>query len=239
MCGRYTLSAGHEALAREFLAEFAEEMRMSWNPRYNITPGTGIVGIHEDRDKGGRKAEVFHWGLVPSWAKDPDIGYKLINARAETIAEKPSFRDAFRYRRCLVPANGFYEWDRTKSPRQPYYFHPGSQDFMALAGIWEHWLHPSGSEILSVSLITTEANSLMQSIHHRMPLILPKTAWASWLSTESVRPSISPFLDAAEPEEFLICHPVSTRVNKATEEGADLIQIQEVPGDSGGQLDLF
>src|SRR5210317_2245796 len=116
MCGRYTLSAGHESLARAFLAEFSKELQASWKSRYNIAPGTGIVAILEDRDRGGRKAEVFHWGLVPGWAKDPKIGYKLINARAETIGEKPSYRDAYRYRRCLVPASGFYEWDRRKSP---------------------------------------------------------------------------------------------------------------------------
>ena len=158
MCGRYTLSAGHEALARAFLAEFAEELQASWKARYNIAPGTGIVAILEDRDRGGRKAEVLHWGLVPHWAKDPNIGYKMINARAETIGEKPAYRDAYRYRRCLVPASGFYEWDRTKSPRQPYYFYPKGSDFMAMAGVWEPWPHPSGSEILSVSLITTTAN---------------------------------------------------------------------------------
>jgi putative SOS response-associated peptidase YedK len=239
MCGRYTLSAGHEALAREFLAEFAEEMKASWNSRYNISPGTGIVAIQEDRDKGGRKADVFHWGLVPSWAKDPDIGYKLINARAETIAQKPSFRDAFRYRRCLVPASGFYEWDRTKSPRQPHYFHPAESSIMAMAGIWEHWLHPCGSEILSISLITTAANKLMEPIHHRMPLILPRESWAEWLSTDNVKPSIETYLDKAEPDNYLQCHPVSTRVNKASEEGEDLIHVQDSEEQTGGQLDLF
>ncbi len=239
MCGRYTLSAGHEALAREFLAEFAEEMKMSWNPRYNITPGTGIVAIQEDRDKGGRKADVFHWGLVPSWAKDPDIGYKLINARAETIADKPSFRDAFRYRRCLVPASGFYEWDRTKSPRQPYYFHPGKSEIMAMAGIWEHWLHPSGSEILSVSLITTAANKLMEPIHHRMPLILPKEAWNPWLDTNNVKPSIGRFLDVNQPDEFLTCHPVSLEVNKGSVDAKELIDEALLPEGGQDQLDLF
>jgi len=239
MCGRYTLSAGHEALARAFLAEFSEELKASWKPRYNITPGTGIVAILEDRDLGGRKADVFHWGLVPGWAKDTTIGYKLINARAETIAEKPSFRDAFRYRRCLVPASGFYEWDRRSTPRLPYYFHPSQDEFMAMAGVWEYWLHPSGSEIYSISLITAKANSLMAPIHHRMPLLLPKQSWQAWLNTDEVQPSIGGFIKAANSEGFLECHAVSTEVNKATTEGPLLIEKIPIRDEPGGQLDLF
>jgi putative SOS response-associated peptidase YedK len=239
MCGRYTLSAGHEALARAFLAEFGEELKASWKPRYNITPGTGIVAIHEDRDRGGRRAEVFHWGLVPSWAKDPNIGYKLINARAETIGDKPSYRDAYRYRRCLVPASGFYEWDRRKSPRQPYYFHPAKDEFMAMAGIWEHWMHPSGSEILSVSLITTAANKTVGKIHHRMPVILEPMDWDRWLDTgnvkaEGLRELLSPAGDA-----LLKTHPVSTRVNKTDFDEPVLIEETASDSASSGQLDLF
>ena len=242
MCGRYTLSAGHEALARAFLAEFADEIKASWKPRYNIAPGSGIVAILEDRDKGGRKADVFHWGLVPSWAKDVNIGYKLINARAETIAEKPSFRDAFRYRRCLVPASGFYEWDRKVSPRQPYYFHPSQDDFMAMAGIWEYWLHPSGSEIFSVSLLTTRADTLMEPIHHRMPVILKAHKWADWLDTGNVKPGINDFLDDTTEQRILSMHPVSREVNKAERDEETLIQPIELSGkndNQSGQLDLF
>ncbi|MEX0324354.1 MAG: SOS response-associated peptidase [Puniceicoccaceae bacterium] len=237
MCGRYTLSAGHEALAREFLAEFAEEMQVSWKSRYNITPGTGVVAILEDRDKGGRKADVFHWGLVPSWAKDANIGYKLINARAETIAEKPSFRDAYRYRRCLVPASGFYEWDRTTSPRQPYYFYPAKNNLMAMAAVWEHWLHPSGSEILSVSLITTAANDVVGKIHHRMPVLLQPKQWDSWLNTNNVKAAGLGDLLQPAANEFIKSHPVSTRVNKTDVDEAELIE-RNVP-DADDQLDLF
>ncbi|NDV62020.1 SOS response-associated peptidase [Puniceicoccales bacterium CK1056] len=239
MCGRYTLSAGHEALAKAFLAEFGEELKASWKSRYNITPGTGIVAIHEDRDRGGRRAEVLHWGLVPSWAKDPNIGYKLINARAETIADKPSYRDAFRYRRCLVPASGFYEWDRRKSPRQPYYFRPVEEDFMAMAGIWEHWMHPSGSEILSVSLITTEANKTVGKIHHRMPVILGVDEWDRWLDTSNVKgEGLSNLLGPAS-DIFLKSCPVSSRVNKTDVDEASLTKAISLEEKPTGQMDLF
>ena len=239
MCGRYTLSAGHEALARAFLAEFAEELKASWKTRYNIPPGTGIVAIHEDRDKGGRKAEVFHWGLVPGWAKDPNIGYKLINARAETIGEKPSYRDAYRYRRCLVPASGFYEWDRRKSPRQPYYFYPTEGDFMAMAGIWEHWLHPSGSEILSVSLVTTAANSTVGKIHHRMPVLLEPANWDRWLDTGNVKAEGLGDLLVPAKDEFLQHRRVSIRVNKTDSDEPSLIEAESAKEDPVQQMDLF
>ncbi|MEX0331277.1 MAG: SOS response-associated peptidase [Puniceicoccaceae bacterium] len=239
MCGRYTLSIGHEALARAFLAEFAEELKTSWKSRYNIPPGTGVLAIHEDRDKGGRKADIFHWGLVPGWAKDPNIGYKLINARAETIGEKPSYRDAYRYRRCLVPASGFYEWDRTKSPRQPYYFHSRKMDFMAMAGIWEHWLHPCGSEILSVSLITTAANKTVGSIHHRMPVLLEPANWDRWLDTANVNGEGLRELMVPADDDFLEAQPVSTRVNKTDADDPELLEAVMLDDAPDGQLDLF
>jgi putative SOS response-associated peptidase YedK len=239
MCGRYTLSAGHEALARAFLAEFAEELKASWKDRYNISPGSGIVAILEDRDKGGRRADVLHWGLVPSWARDANIGYKLTNARAETIREKPSYRDAFRYRRCLVPASGFYEWDRSTSPRQPYYFYPRDSEFMAIAGIWEYWLHPSGSEILSVSLITTAANREVGKIHHRMPVLVDKADWATWLDTDNVKGTGLDGLMVPAGNDDICSHPVSTRVNKSEQDDSGLIEENRLEPDPRGQLDLF
>lgn len=239
MCGRYTLSAGHESLARAFLAEFAEELKMSWKPRYNIAPGSGIVAVLEDRDKGGRKAEVFHWGLVPSWAKDVNIGYKLTNARSETIKDKPSYRDAYRYRRCLVPASGFYEWDRSVFPRQPYYFHPRDTEFMAMAGIWEHWLHPSGSEILSVSLITTRANKSVGKIHHRMPVILKPENWNRWLDTDNVKATGIRELMVPSGNELLNSYPISKEVNKADRDGPALIDEVQLDQTGDGQMDLF
>ena len=239
MCGRYTLSAGHEALARACLAEFAEELQASWIARYNIAPGTGIVAILEDRDRGGRKADILHWGLVPHWAKDPNIGYKMINARAETIGEKPAYRDAWRYRRCLVPASGFYEWDRTKSPRQPYYFHPRDADFMALAGVWEHWLHPCGSEILSVSLITTAANKTVGKIHHRMPVILQEASWDRWLDPGNVKAEGLRELLTPLPDDALASYPVGLAVNKGDRDEPGLVEPVDLSESGPAQLDLF
>ena len=242
MCGRYTLSAGHEALARAFLAEFAAELKAGWRERYNITPGTGIVAIHEDRDRGGRRAEIFHWGLVPHWASDPDMGRNLTNARAETIAGKPAYRDAFRYRRCLIPASGFYEWERrgVKAP-QPWYFFPSPSPFMAMAGIWDHWLHPSGSEILSVSIVTRPAIGVVAAIHHRMPVILPPSAWAAWLDTGNVNPEMAAFTEASVGEAYLDAHRVAPLVNQAAAEGPGLIEpLKLEPGSRPpDQLDLF
>lgn len=238
MCGRYTLTAGHEALARAFLAEFAEEVRLSLNPRYNIAPGGGVVAVLEDRDKGGRRGEVFQWGLVPSWARDPSIAHKLINARSETVERKPSFSDAFRYRRCLVPMSGFYEWDRSCRPRQPYYFSHHTRPVFAVAGVWEYWLHPSGSEIYSVALLTREADPVVGKIHHRMPVILPENAWEPWLDTSRVLPGeLAPLLHTAETGR-LRSHPVTLDANKTDRDDPGLIEPVE-PSGTSEQLDLF
>lgn len=239
MCGRYTLSVAHEALARAFLAEFSDEVKQSLNPRYNIAPGGGIVAVLEDRDKGGRRGEVLQWGLVPGWARDPAISARLTNARSETLFEKPAFRDAIRYRRCLVPASGFYEWDRSRSPRQPWYFHPVGVDFMAIAGIWEYWLHPSGSEILSVALITRPADAVVGEIHDRMPLVLPANTWQAWLSTTDPRPDLPGLQVAQDSRIRFLSHPVSTAVNKTGSQAASLIDPIVLKPPDPAQLDLF
>ncbi len=239
MCGRFTLSVGPDELARVFKAEFGEDFRKMWKPRYNIPPGSGITAILEDRNRACRRAEILHWGLVPSWAGDPDIGYKLINARAETLSEKASFKDAFRYRRCLIPASGFYEWDRGTAPRQPYYFFPAGGGLMALAGIWEHWLHPSGSEILSASIITRAANGPVARIHNRMPAILEREAGDRWLDTGNVGPRNLEELLVPPREDLLAVRRVGTRVNKTTFDDPSLIEEQEAGPDPGRQLDLY
>ncbi|HKJ91310.1 MAG TPA: SOS response-associated peptidase [Oceanipulchritudo sp.] len=239
MCGRYTLISASEKLIRTFKAEFDKELVRSWKPRYNIAPGSGILAILEDRDRGGRRAEILHWGLVPAWANDPDMGYKLINARAETLSEKPSFKDAFRYRRCLIPASGFYEWERAVSPRQPYYFFPARARPIALAGIWEHWLHPTGSEILSVAIITTAANGPVGRIHDRMPVIMGESDWDRWLDVENERATgLRPLL-VAPREDFLEARRVGTRVNKTDLDEPSLIEEGEADPEPWRQLDLY
>ena len=179
---------------------------------------------------GGRKLGFMRWGLVPSWAKDMTIGQRMINARAETVAEKPSFRGAFKRRRCLIPADGFYEWQaRGKGPKQPYRI--GRQDGapFAFAGLWEAWRGGEGDELLTCTIITTEANRTLREIHPRMPVILDERDHAAWLDTtaddgKSLRPMLAP-----AAEELLFAYPVSMRVNNVRNDDADCIAPLSTP----------
>lgn len=180
MCGRFSLSQTGDALAVAFHLKTAPPVA----PRYNIAPTQPVATVVAIPDAPEPHFQVLQWGLIPSWAKDPAIGSRMINARAETVSEKPSFRAAFKRRRCLVLADGFYEWQRQgdRQPKQPYYvFLKGRQPF-AFAGLWEHWHDPaSGGELQTCTLLTTEPNSLMEPIHNRMPVILPPEDYAAWL----------------------------------------------------------
>lgn len=174
MCGRYALHAHPEVIALQF--------GLSTNPefeaRYNIAPASSILIVRN------REAALVRWGLVPRWAKDPLIGAKLNNARAETVAGKPSFRDAWRKRRCLVPASGFYEWKPESGRKQPYYVHPAQGELFALAGLWESWNGPEGP-LETCVIVTTEANETMRAIHDRMPVIVAQRDYAHWLDCSS------------------------------------------------------
>jgi putative SOS response-associated peptidase YedK len=165
MCGRYTLRISVDSLVEAFEIE---EYPPSLNPSYNIAPTQEVAAVVEEDEK--RKLEMLRWGLIPSWAKDPAIGNKMINARAETVSEKPSFRKAFKVRRCLILADGFYEWQKTDNGKQPYHIKMQDDSPFAFAGLWETW--KNGEEIRSCTIITTDANDLMGEIHHRMPVIL-------------------------------------------------------------------
>ena len=184
-------------------------------PRYNIAPSQGILAVRAapDGGDGAREAAVLRWGLVPSWAKDPDIGNRVINARAETVAEKPSFRAAFRRRRCLVPATGFYEWRAASGPKQPYTIGMADGGPFAMAGLWEHWTGPDGAAVETCAILTTEANELLRPIHARMPVIVAPSDFDLWLDPalampELLAPLLRPF-DAAA----MAAHPVSRHVN--------------------------
>lgn len=184
-------------------------------PRYNIAPSQGILAVRAapDGGDGAREAAVLRWGLVPSWAKDPDIGNRMINARAETVAEKPSFRAAFRRRRCLVPATGFYEWRAASGPKQPYTIGMADGGPFAMAGLWEHWTEPDGAAVETCAILTTEANELLRPIHARMPVIVAPSDFDLWLDPalampELLAPLLRPF-DAAA----MAAHPVSRHVN--------------------------
>jgi putative SOS response-associated peptidase YedK len=193
MCGRFALNENPKRLAEHFKLSGDFDVSPSWN----IAPSSRICSITADEQE-HRHLRLMRWGLIPSWAKDSSIGNKLANARGETVAEKPSFRSAFKYRRCIVPASGFYEWKTDKGIKYPWFISLKSGEPMAFAGIWEAW-HPKDGEIIETCcLITTDANTLMEPIHDRMPVILHPDDWSTWLSPmerqpDSLNPLIRPF----------------------------------------------
>ena len=206
MCGRYTLRTPVDTLAERFEID---DTPSSISASYNVAPTQGVATVLVEDGK--RKLEMLHWGLIPSWADDPSIGNKMINARAETVAEKPSFRKAFRNHRCLVLADGFYEWQKTGNGKQPYYIRMEDGSPFAFAGLWESW--KDGSEIRSATIITTDANDVVGPIHNRMPVILHPGDYALWLDPgfdekEPLTTLLKPY-----PAEAMEAYPVSRRVN--------------------------
>ena len=224
MCGRYSLKTPQERIGQYFQLGRLAELR----PRYNIAPSqpVPIVRASEATD---REMIHVHWGLIPKWSKDPAVGNRMINARSETAAEKPSFREAMRYRRCLVPADGFYEWQKQRTGKQPYHIVMADGDPFAFAGLWEHWQGPDGEEIESCAILTPVPNRLMADIHLRMPAILPKDDYEAWLdpttqAADRVQPLLRPY-----PEELMKAYPVSRRVNSP--ENDDAACIEPIGGD--------
>ena len=217
MCGRFTLTTNLGAIAQRFgVARFLEEV----GPRYNITPTQTVIVVNDD---GTRHLRQMRWGLIPSWAKDPAIGNRMINARAETVATKPAFRVALRKRRCLIPADGFFEWTPAGRRKQPVYIALKNREPFGFAGLWEAWTSPEGQEITSCTIITTEANEILKPIHDRMPVILNHDAEAVWLDPtiqDSARllPLLKPY-----PSEEMETYPVSTKVNSPANDGPECI----------------
>ena len=219
MCGRYVLHSPPDRIREKFQLGSCPDLLA----RYNIAPGQNIATIACSRD-GRRKLAELHWGLVPAWARDPKMANRMINARAETVAEKPAYRSPLRIRRCLVPANGFYEWKTAADGKQPCFIRPQDQDLFAIAGLWDHWKGKDGTVINSVTLITTAANLEMSSIHERMPVILPESAQADWLDPGLTNvPEILQLLQP-DPDLHLCAHPVSRRVNKTSEDDSALLE---------------
>ncbi len=219
MCGRFTLSVDPAELDRAFSGfSFPEQ----FSPRFNIAPTQPILGIPND---GQNKADFFVWGLIPSWAKDPSIGSKLINARAETLAEKPSFRGGFKYKRCLILTDGFYEWktipgSKTKIPH--YIFLKNHQPF-AFAGLWDEWHAPDGGSVRSATIITTEPNELMATLHKRMPVILNPRDYAQWLNPAPQTPDKLVGLLKPFPADEMSAYAVNTYVNNPANDRAELV----------------
>jgi putative SOS response-associated peptidase YedK len=208
MCGRYTLSTPVDKLAEEFgLAGPLPGLQSS----YNIAPTQEVPAVVASN--GGRRLEMLRWGLIPSWADDPEIGSRMINARSETVAEKPSFRRAFKERRCLIPADGFYEWRKENGGKQPYHFRMKDGRPFAFAGLWESWDRYGDGEIQSCTILTTGANDLVSDIHHRMPVILPHEDYELWLTSTIREPDQLLPLLAPYPADGMEAYPVSRRVN--------------------------
>jgi putative SOS response-associated peptidase YedK len=221
MCGRFTLTADPADLKATFYwANFGEA---DISPRYNIAPTQGVPVI---TNNGDNKLDYFTWGLIPFWAKDPSIGSRMINARSETLTEKPSFRNAFKRRRCLILADGFYEWQKIPGEKVkiPTYIQLKGGKPFAMAGLWEEWNSPDGSQILSTTIITTQPNEFMKPIHNRMPVILPESAYEQWLTPKEVTSdTISPLLVPYNPSQMK-AYPVSRVVNNPRNDSPDCIR---------------
>jgi len=207
MCGRYTLASPTERLAEEFGVD-ASSIELA--PNYDVAPTQGVAAVLEEG--GQRRLEVLRWGLIPPWADDPGIGSRMINARSETAPGKPSFRRAFRERRCLIPADGFYEWQRTNGAKQPYYIHMEDGRPFAFAGLWESWSKGGEGEVRTCTILTTGANALVGEVHDRMPVILAHDAYDVWLDPASERDELTGLL-ASYPEDEMEAYPVSRFVN--------------------------
>ncbi len=217
MCGRFTLTVNPADL-KEAFAKFSFPPRFA--PRFNIAPSQPLLAIPND---GNQSATFFLWGLIPVWAKDPKISNKLINARSETLAEKPSFKGSYKYKRCLILADGFYEWRpsaRGKS-KTPYYIFMKSREPFAFAGLWSDWQSADGSGVKTCTIITTEPNDVVAPIHKRMPVILPPSAYDEWLDPRprnDLQPLLNPY-----PANEMDAHPVSTLVNSPANDRAECV----------------
>jgi putative SOS response-associated peptidase YedK len=223
MCGRFTLTTPAQRLADQF--DISGELP-DLTPSYNIAPTQKIAAVAANAE-GERKLGRLQWGLVPRWSKDPEIGGKMINARAETVAEKNSFKSAFKKRRCLVLADGFYEWARNESgsgPKQPYYIRLETGTPYAFAGLWESWEGEDGRKIHSTTIITTEANELVGETHHRMPVILSPESYSTWLDTSIQEPEELMGLLAPYPSDQMEAYPVSTHVNRPSNDDPECVE---------------
>jgi putative SOS response-associated peptidase YedK len=224
MCGRFFLDATEQDI-EALVGPLASADRLA--PRYNIAPEQPVAIVREDA-VGERRLSLVRWGLVPSWSKGPDPHYSMINARAETVAEKPAYRAALRYRRCLVPASGFYEWRPTgRGKKRPFVVRRADHQPFAMAGIWEHWMGADGNELESCSIIVTDANAAVAAIHEHMPVILDPADFAAWLDrghqhTADLLPLLRPC-----PADWLEVYPVSRDVNNPQHEGRALIQRED------------
>ena len=219
MCGRYFLHSTADQLTQLF-----GEMPMPLlEPRYNIAPTQPVPIVRQDA-QGRREMVLVRWGLIPSWSKGPDTRYSMINARAETVAQKPAYRNAFRYRRCLVPADGFYEWRTAPGGKQPHVLRARDRTPLALGGLWEHWQDADGNEIESCAILVREANAQVRPIHERMPVVITPGAFDLWLDVHAQKPQPLETLLAAQQPPELDIYPVGRAVNSPRNDTASLLE---------------
>ena len=211
MCGRYRLSRRKEILEEHFAADWDDA---DWSPRYNIAPTQSVPVIRQSPRSASRRLSLIRWGLVPSWAKDSSKAAAMINARSETAASKPAFCDALKFRRCLIPANGFYEWQNVGKAKQPSCFEVNRGELFAFAGLWETWNDPSGKPLETCSILTTTPNAITAPVHDRMPVILDPRFYDLWLDPNTTETTVvSEFLKPFDAR-LMSCFPVSSRVNR-------------------------
>ena len=218
MCGRILLTSSGRELADAFELAHAPELA----PRFNIAPSQNAGTL--TGSAGGRVFNERRWGLVPAWAKDPSIGYRMINARSETARSKPAFRDALRRRRCIVPANGFYEWTRNGREKQPHWFRRSDHPFLAMAGLWERWASRESDDVIeSFTILTTFANASVRGVHDRMPVLLRSADYDLWLDPDEDDPDKLEGLLAPCPDDWLVSQRVGPRVNSPQNDDADCL----------------
>ena len=210
MCGRYRLSRRKQIVEAHFSSVSEAE---DWNPRYNIAPTQSVPIIRQNRKEPVRELSLLKWGLIPSWAKDSSGAAKMINARSETAGTKPAFRDALKFRRCLIPADGFYEWQKTATAKQPYCFEVVDGKLFAFAGIWDRWRDPNNNIVESCSILTTSPNAVTSAVHDRMPVILDPDLYDIWLDPGMRDLTMASELLKPYDAHQMRCYPISTRIN--------------------------
>ena len=231
MCGRFTLALSPEDIAALLRMNQELDDELGLAPRHNITPSQPILAAVQQTEQDNPEPAFLQWGLVPSWANDPSIGNRMINARSETVSEKPAFRDAFRSRRCLIPADGFYEWQLRGKSKQPWMFRAKDAPGFCFAGLWGTWSPRNGGQSLNTcTILTTQANELMAPVHHRMPVIVPADQHDVWWKAEAGDPLLQQLLSPF-PAAEMSAHPVSTRINSPVNDGPECIVPVELSAD--------
>ncbi len=222
MCGRYAITTPLEAMERLF--EFEGQL-INMPARYNVAPTQDVPIVRREED--ARRMTMMRWGLVPHWSKDMPKDKPLINARGETVSQKPSFRASYRSRRCLVIADGFYEWKRVGQKPLPFYISPADGEMFAMAGVWDVWKTPDGKMLESVAIVTTAANETMAAIHHRMPVVIAHNDIDAWLTITGDDTGAADVLIRSAPEDYFAVRPISSAVNKVANDGPELLERAE------------